>query len=198
MKPTIALTFDDGPSEWTPRFLDLLARHGARATFFVLGVNVQGREDVLRRIVAEGHEIGLHGWDHARLDEIDGTGDLAWRIDAALLALVEAVDFRVTLWRSPWLSTPEWARPVIEAAGLRICDPDIDGHDASASEMTIRRTLVRGLRMHGDGAIVMLHDGCAPNGERPDASREPTLRALAAFLPRVRSVTVSELLGVAA
>lgn len=61
----VALTFDDGPDpESTPAFLDLLARHDVRATFFVLGAQVAGNEDLLRRMVAEGHEIGLHGWDH--------------------------------------------------------------------------------------------------------------------------------------
>ena len=45
----LALTFDDGPSEWTPSILDLLAEHDARATFFILGANVSGREHTLRR-----------------------------------------------------------------------------------------------------------------------------------------------------
>ena len=56
----VALTVDDGPSAVTPRLLDLLARHGARATFFVLADRIRRREGLARRIVAEGHELGNH------------------------------------------------------------------------------------------------------------------------------------------
>src|SRR5919201_1085733 len=60
-----ALTFDDGPSPAnTPRVLDLLARERARATFFVVGECVEGREEILRRAVAEGHELANHTYSH--------------------------------------------------------------------------------------------------------------------------------------
>ena len=68
--PWIALTFDDGPSQWTPAILDLLAAAGARATFFVLGHAIEGREDQLRRIAAEGHELGNHGHSHRDMREL--------------------------------------------------------------------------------------------------------------------------------
>ena len=61
----VALTFDDGPAELTPAVLDLLGRHGARATFFVTGENVATREGVLLADGAsEGHEVGNHTWNH--------------------------------------------------------------------------------------------------------------------------------------
>ncbi len=61
----LALTFDDGPdAAITPRVLDTLKQHNAKATFFVLGGHVRGNEAVLRRIHAEGHEIGNHSWNH--------------------------------------------------------------------------------------------------------------------------------------
>jgi len=66
--PYIALTFDDGPSKaTTPRLLDLLAKRGIKATFFVLGECVEANPDILKREVAEGHEIGNHSWDHPNL-----------------------------------------------------------------------------------------------------------------------------------
>ena len=62
----VALTFDDGPTlETTPAILDILARHGARATFFVLGENAARHPDLVRRIVTEGHALGIHGFYHA-------------------------------------------------------------------------------------------------------------------------------------
>ncbi len=64
-KPAIALTFDDGPHpEHTPAMLDALARAGVRATFFVIGREVEKHPDLARRIVAEGHGIGGHSYDH--------------------------------------------------------------------------------------------------------------------------------------
>src|SRR5688572_26382773 len=64
----MALTFDDGPSSaYTPQILDILDRHGVKATFFVLGSNVAGNEALLQRTYASGHEIGNHTWGHPRL-----------------------------------------------------------------------------------------------------------------------------------
>jgi len=64
-KSAVVLTLDDGPgSELTPAILDILAARRLKATFFVLGRNIPGREDLLRRVAAEGHEIGSHGYAH--------------------------------------------------------------------------------------------------------------------------------------
>ena len=63
---SIALTFDDGPNPaFTPQVLELLAPTRATATFFVLGVEVERYPNLVRRILSEGHEIGLHGYDHS-------------------------------------------------------------------------------------------------------------------------------------
>ena len=75
---TIALTFDDGPSQHTHELLDLLATYNAKATFFVSGNN-NGKGaidttkqwfDVVRRMIAEGHQVGSHTFDHARLSKV--------------------------------------------------------------------------------------------------------------------------------
>lgn len=58
------LTFDDGPSPLTPQVLDILKQHGVKATFFVVGRNIEGREETLQRMVAEGHVIGGHTYSH--------------------------------------------------------------------------------------------------------------------------------------
>ncbi|WP_428265716.1 polysaccharide deacetylase family protein [Haliangium sp.] len=61
----VALTFDDGPHPvYTPQTLDVLAEHDIRATFFVLGESIENNPEVFRRMVAEGHEIGMHGYVH--------------------------------------------------------------------------------------------------------------------------------------
>ena len=62
----VAVTFDDGPDpEWTPRILDVLAAHGARATFFVVGERAARHPGIVQRIAAEGHAVGHHSWTHS-------------------------------------------------------------------------------------------------------------------------------------
>ena len=74
-RAAVALTFDDGPDpQFTPTVLDLLAAHHARATFFVVGTRVQEHPDLVRRAVAEGHEVGNHTLAHERLDRLDRAG----------------------------------------------------------------------------------------------------------------------------
>ena len=64
-RPMIALTFDDGPGEYTSELLDCLEENNAHATFFMLGQNVQNYQDDVKRMLELGCEIGNHSWDHA-------------------------------------------------------------------------------------------------------------------------------------
>lgn len=85
-RPQIAVTFDDGPDGLhTPQVLEILAEHAARATFFVLGRCVLQNPDLLRRILAAGHEVGAHGYDHSRHDlsgQMQKTVELLWDLGA--------------------------------------------------------------------------------------------------------------------
>src|SRR6266851_4719530 len=68
LPPLVHLTFDDGPDpDRTPRVLDMLAEFQIRATFFCIGNRVARTPQLVRRIDAEGHQIGNHGWDHTSL-----------------------------------------------------------------------------------------------------------------------------------
>lgn len=64
----VAITFDDGPTEVTPQVLECLTRHRAKATFFLLVSRVKQRPDLLRQIIAGGHEVGIHGYEHSLRD----------------------------------------------------------------------------------------------------------------------------------
>lgn len=97
----LVVTLDDGPgSSLTPEVLKLLAAHGATASFFPLGRNIEGREDLLRRIVAEGHEICSHGYDHLdhwKVSPFRAVSDIkrGWQtIDAALGVASRVYPFR--------------------------------------------------------------------------------------------------------
>jgi peptidoglycan-N-acetylglucosamine deacetylase len=66
----IALTFDDGPAASTSKLLDLLKKEDIKATFFVLGKNVSVHQDTIARMVKEGHQVGMHSWDHPQLTKL--------------------------------------------------------------------------------------------------------------------------------
>jgi len=114
-KSTIALTFDDGPDPvWTPKVLEVLRRHQVRATFFVVGTQVAAHPEIVRQIVAEGHEIGVHTFTHANLGQLP-----SWRQSLELketqLVIAGATGQITSLMRPPYSSSNdalqdhEWA-----------------------------------------------------------------------------------------
>jgi peptidoglycan/xylan/chitin deacetylase (PgdA/CDA1 family) len=185
----VALSFDDGPSRYTTsQILDLLKVHGAKATFFVLGQQVQGNMDVLERMVASGHELGNHTYSHhhtlyltkAQLrDEIRRTNE----------ALAEVCS-DVRLVRPPFGKDRRRTATLARELGMRVALWSLDSGDASEySTAEIAETVLRGAR---PGSIVLLHDGGKP--------RNTTLDACARILPALRGerfelVTISELVG---
>ena len=164
--PTLALTFDDGPDpEVTPRLLDVLGAAGARATFFPIAVRAVTYPELIGRMVAEGHRIGLHCHEHVR----HSRRSIVWgrRDTARALELLALLGVRPTLWRTPWGDNAAWSERVARENGLRIIGWTVDTHDwrgDDADEM-LRTTRVK-LR---DGAVVLAHDGIGPGARRTDA-----------------------------
>ncbi|WP_238431379.1 bifunctional polysaccharide deacetylase/glycosyltransferase family 2 protein [Streptomyces cavernae] len=104
---TVALTFDGGPDPvWTPRLLDLLRRNGARATFFLYGSQAARYPDLVRRIRAEGHEIGSNTYTGAALGESSSPRFQA-ELDLTQAALAGATGLNTNLLRIPMTTTPE-------------------------------------------------------------------------------------------
>ncbi len=185
-----ALTFDDGPAEDTERVLDLLAAHGARATFFVLGRQVAGREETLRRALAEGHELGNHGWSHARADELSPE-ELASELERTSAAIEAATGAVPRLARPPYGAAAEPFAAAAWKVGMRTALWSVDPEDWRGDDgAAIARRVLAAVH---PGAIVDLHDGWG----RTPASRRVTVDALATLLPALaaadwRLVTVSE------
>ncbi|MCX4903915.1 bifunctional polysaccharide deacetylase/glycosyltransferase family 2 protein [Streptomyces sp. NBC_00878] len=112
---TVALTFDGGPDPvWTPRLLDLLRRHRARATFFLFGAEAARHPDLVRRIRAEGHEIGSNTYTGAALGEASSVRFSA-ELDLTQATLAGTTGIRTNLLRMPRTTSPdtlcgrEWA-----------------------------------------------------------------------------------------
>jgi peptidoglycan/xylan/chitin deacetylase (PgdA/CDA1 family) len=195
LKP-IALTFDDGPSRWTPVVLDLLGEHEARATFFVIGARVREHPDLVKRIVAEGHELGSHTLTHPRLTEI-AEDEVRSEITGGLEAIEEVVGDRPTLFRAPGFHADRRELAIVEELGLQAVFAHVDPQDwrPERDSHTIFSLVLRDLR---EGVIVDLHDGFPhpPTTSRTDCT--PTVEALDHLLPCLsregyETVTVSGL-----
>ncbi|MFO1020271.1 MAG: polysaccharide deacetylase family protein [Planctomycetales bacterium] len=97
----VALTFDDGPHpEYTPRLLDELAEHDIRATFFVVGNRAEQHPDLIRRIVAEGHELGHHSWTHSEPNQTSA-GQLLDEVRWSIALLEDLTGKPSSLFRPP-------------------------------------------------------------------------------------------------
>jgi len=160
--PGIAVTFDDGPDEGiTPRVLDLLAQQHQRATFFVIGSHVRRHPELVRRMVAEGHAIGLHSDHHSRWFNCWSTAAVMGDLQACGMAISDAAGIPAPrLFRPPvGLKNPLVAAAVARL-DLRTVTWSARGFDTTgAPAATVLRRLTRGLQL---GGIVLLHDGCEP------------------------------------
>lgn len=191
MTPTVALTFDDGPGPWTTDILTLLAEHESRATFFVIGNQIKGNEQILQAQVNGGHEIGLHGWDHTALIDLP-MFELRGQIHLSRKAVEVACGVTPRWWRSPWGRTTPDAADVILSSGLRLIGLGLDVYDTERQADRIAELVVDGLEKE---RIICLHDGVAPNGRERVKSRKQTVLALPTILEHCRSVTLSEMLA---
>ncbi|MFZ4115140.1 MAG: polysaccharide deacetylase family protein [Chthoniobacterales bacterium] len=99
--PYVALTFDDGPSATlTPRLLDILKEHHAKATFFIIGERAQRNSEILAREVQEGHEVGNHTWDHITITKLSDA-QFDEEIQKTNKLITDATGEKPTLFRPP-------------------------------------------------------------------------------------------------
>ena len=170
----VALTLDDGPDEIsTPRILAELRRHGARATFFLIGDQVRGREPLVRRLVEEGHEIGNH-FMRDRPAILLGAGELARDLDQSHAVLSRYAPVRWARPGSGWYSGA-----TVEAMarkGYRCALGSVYPYDATVpSSGFASRYILRNVR---PGTVIVLHDG-GDRGRR-------TAGTLGVVLPELR------------
>jgi peptidoglycan/xylan/chitin deacetylase (PgdA/CDA1 family) len=188
----LALTFDDGPDpETTPQVLDALRRLGMKATFFMIGARAARHPELVARIVAEGHEIGNHSWDHPSLPELPpaGVADQIARTRARLAPHGGA------LFRPPYGHQTLATYRVARRAGYRaVMWSSVAADWSGADGATLAGRVLDGA---GPGSIVLLHDTLYSFDDATYRDRGPTLDALeliAAGMPGYRFVTVSDLL----
>lgn len=153
MAPQIALTFDDGPTIYTETLLEGLKERDVRASFFLLGRNIEGKEELVKTMYEDGHLIGNHTYNHVRLskisreqavEEIQSTSELIYEITGQYTSFI----------RPPY---GEWSRELEYAVTmfpvLWSVDPlDWKTENADTVVQRVEKTVE-------EGDIILLHDG---------------------------------------
>ena len=153
-RPMIALTFDDGPGEYTETLLDTVEKYNIHVTFFMLGKNVEGRESTIQRMVKLGCEIGNHTWDHQELPNMD--------LDSALQefqktddALVKACGQAPTICRAPYGAITD---EQISAVGKPFFMWSTDSLDWKLMDADADYNQIMNDSSLGDGSVILMHD----------------------------------------
>jgi peptidoglycan-N-acetylglucosamine deacetylase len=188
--PVAALTFDDGPDpRFTPRLLEVLERHGATATFFMVGENARRYPQLVRQVAEAGHAIGNHSWDHPSFPSISGR-ERRRQVRACAAALPRQ---GLRLFRSP--GGHQTPRSVLDVRlmGYEMVGWNVDPRDyRGRSAREIRDQVLEEIR---PGSIILLHDALF---DHPSGDRQPTIEAVDMILSRARAsyefTTVPELL----
>lgn len=155
--PYIAMTFDDGPEpERTPRLLDMLKERGIKATFYVVGKNAAEYPDILKRMAAEGHEIGNHSWSHPTLTKLSAAG-VASQLNQTSDAIEQAIGKRPTTMRPPYGATnTALNRRINTEFGMKVILWSVDPMDWRYRNSTrVMNQIVQNTR---PGGIILAHD----------------------------------------
>ena len=182
-RKVVALTFDDGPSDYTPGFLDVLAEKEVDGTFFEIGQEMPEREDTMRRILAEGSEIGDHTMNHVEYPDYTQIAGAASRIAAY-------THFQPCLFRPPGGAVDAGVLASAGSLGMRTVTWDVDPTDwANPGSGAVYSRIVAAAQ---PGSIILMHDG--------GGDRSGTLAALPSIIDTLRArgyrfATVSALLG---
>ena len=181
-KTRIALTFDDGPGEYTDELLDCLEENNAHATFFMLGQNVGSWESTVQRMADIGCEIGSHSWDHPNLYDLS-MDSVAKEFSDTDAALEKACGQKASVARAPY---GNWSDDIISTVGKPFFTWSLDSLDWSYLDVNKDYDAV----MNGDltdGSIILMHD-----------IHEPSVQAAIKMIPELvqkgyKLMTVSEL-----
>ena len=192
-KPFVALTFDDGPNPaYTPQLLDILARHQARATFFMVGETAAKHKDLVADVAARGHAIGNHSWDHPSFPSLTGSQRRRQlrRCSAALAPHGQRL-FRPPFGHQDLASRLDalWLGYEVIAWTALAGDWRDRGPDEILQKLAGRIE---------PGTIVLLHDALFSSLEPAYLDRTPTLQAVDRLLDEYADyqfVTVPELLA---
>ena len=160
-KKQIAVSFDDGPhSIYTPLVLDVLAKYNIKATFFLIGKNIPGNEEILQRMVREGHQIGNHSYSHGNTFPVMNTPEMAGDLLLCEQMIEESTGYQVKWFRPPFGVTNPMVAAAVKERGYLVAGWNIRSLDTVKTTGNVIRKIKSRIK---PGAIILLHDhlpGC--------------------------------------
>jgi peptidoglycan/xylan/chitin deacetylase (PgdA/CDA1 family) len=202
----VALTFDDGPNEpYTSQILNILSSYDIKATFFLIGKNVELEPETARRILADGHVIGNHSYSHSTNHAL--TEYSARDLAHAQEVIEGTLGIVPHLYRPPHGRKSPWELQAVKKEGMLVVTWSVSANDqhviaflGKPSPQNFAREIVS--RTH-PGEIILLHDGYGTRHNTPQADQSLTVSALPLIIEKLKAegyrfVTVPELLKVPA
>ena len=184
-KPMLAITFDDGPTEYTAQLLDIFAEHGVKGTFFLVGNRISSHEDVVKRMADEGHEICGHSWDHSDLTTLTGK-KLTKQFTSTRKRIRDVAGVEISIMRPPYGAYNKYTKRAARSSGFSLVLWSIDTLDWKLQDADkVYDSIMEQVQ---DGAILLCHD-----------THLTTVEAMERVIPELLAqgyqlVTVTELL----
>lgn len=169
-RKVVYLTFDDGPHPLeTERVLDVLRERGARATFFLIGSKVSGNEAVLRRMLEEGHALGLHTFSHAGTFPLRSFDKMLADVNEGKRTVESVAGRKISLFRPPFGVTNPTIAKVVRTLRLQTVGWDVRSFDTVSckpSEHSCKQSghdwyvpvVERIMKQVRPGSVILLHD----------------------------------------
>jgi len=192
----IALTFDDGPNmPYTLQILDILKKYNVKATFFVIGKNVERYPEITKRIVQDGHCIGNHTYSHPEL-LVNTLSHIRYQIKKAEEVILRETGIKPNLFRSPYGMNNLSVLSEAERLGYVVVEWSVSGRNG-IMEPRFDKIVKKVLQDTQNGSIILLHDG---NRLAKKANRSQTVKSLPLIIENLKQrgyqfVTVPELLN---
>jgi len=166
----VAITFDDGPnSDFTPKILDLLKKHDAKATFFCIGKHIENHPEIIKQISAAGHSIGNHTYSHAQMFDFYGKQKVIDEISKTDALIFSIINKKTTLFRPPYGVTNRAITKALKQTKHHVIGWNIRSLDTvKTDEKAILDRITKSIT---PGSVILLHD-----------SKEITVRVLEQLL----------------
>lgn len=181
----IAITFDDGPHLFTESVLEVLNRYSAKASFFVIGKNIENRPDIVQRIVDEGHAIGNHSYSHHKFFSLFNTKTIADEIEKTNELIKNTTGKATDYFRPPYGVTNPAIAAAVRTTQMKVIGWNSRSFDTATNKP--KKVIKRIVSQLKPGSVILLHD-----------NREQTAQILEAILLHVKEkkykcVTIDEM-----
>ena len=152
----IAITFDDGPSDYTLEVLDLLKKYNTSATFFCIGKNIEAYPEIVKQIIAEGHLVGNHSYSHSPFFDFYNAKKITEEIQQTDMLLKKYTSKKINFFRPPYGVTTPSIRRALKISGHKVIGWNIRSLDGGTKNQNL--IFNRIIKRISPGGIVLLHD----------------------------------------